>query len=185
MTTPTDPESAITIMPALCLDFDGTIRYSSRGTFISGPDDVRLYADVEAKLWEYRQDGWLICGVTNQGGVAYGYHTIDEIQANIDATLALFDENPFQAVLACFHHPGGHVPPYNIRSLSRKPDIGMLAEMERQVWARGIAIDWDNSLMVGDSADDEGLATNARIAFQWAWEFFEREKPQHESGEGS
>src|SRR5258708_6034040 len=122
----------IRLMPALCLDLDGTIRYSRRGKFINIPGDIVLFDGVEAKLWEWRNKGWLICGVTNQGGVAFGIKTPDQERAEIDYMFALFEKNPFHLLQSCYHHPGGKHPAFGHRSPFRKPHIGMLAMLERQ-----------------------------------------------------
>jgi phosphoglycolate phosphatase-like HAD superfamily hydrolase len=54
----------------------------------------------------------------------------------------------------------------------RKPDDGM-------IW---IAMDFGDSpsdvLMVGDSPEDEQAAAKAGVDFQWAWDFFGRDKPE-------
>lgn len=67
------------LQPALCLDFDGTIRFSKRAEFINSPADICLFPGVEPVLWEYRGKGYLILGITNQGGVAFGFKTISQI----------------------------------------------------------------------------------------------------------
>lgn len=162
------------LTPALCLDLDGTIRYSKTGDFISSPDDIALYPGAEAKIWKYRDNGFLIFGVTNQGGVAYGFKTPADNDAEIEATIRLFERNPFHVIKACLHMVGGKVEPYNHRSLLRKPQIGMLALCEIDAWAQGYIVDWDHSLIVGDRPEDEHLARNASISFQWAWDFFGR-----------
>lgn len=162
------------VRPALCLDLDGTIRYSKNGEFINKPEDVALFEGVESKLWEYRAKGYLIFGVTNQGGVAYGFKSPDDERREIEATLALFFRNPFHFIKSCFHHPAGRVEPYNHRSLLRKPDIGMLALCEVEAFEAGYIVDWDKSLFVGDRPEDEQCAKNAGIAFQWADDFFNR-----------
>lgn len=172
-------------VPALCLDLDGTVRRSKRGEkeFINGPDDIELYPGVEEKIWEYRDKGYLILGLTNQGGVAMGYKTVEQVQRELDATFALFTRSergmgPFQLLETCFHMQDEKASfPYNRRSLLRKPDIGMLVLMECEAFDAGFLIDWDNSLFVGDLPDDEGCAKNAGIPFQWAHEFFGRDKP--------
>ena len=161
--------------PALCLDLDGTIRYSKNGEFINKPEDVALFDGVESKLWEYRNEGYLIFGITNQGGIAYGFKTREDHYKELDAMLALFSANPFHIIKSCFHHPGGKVEPYNHRSLLRKPDIGMLALCEDESFGGGYIVDWDNSLFVGDRSEDEQCAKNAGIAFQWAYKFFGRD----------
>lgn len=165
------------IVPALVLDLDGTVRFSKSGEFISGPKDLALYSDVEAKLWKFRTDGFLIVGVSNQGGVAFGHKTPETVMAEVDATLDAFESNPFHIIKCCLHHPDGSVFPYNHRSLLRKPDTGMLALVEVECFDEGYVIDWDKSLFVGDREEDRECASLARIPFSWAWEFFERSRP--------
>jgi D-glycero-D-manno-heptose 1,7-bisphosphate phosphatase len=163
-----------TVAPALCLDLDGTVRHSKSGEFISGPEDVALYPGVEAKIWEYRDNDFLIFGISNQGGVACGYKSPTEVMAELAATVALFERNPFHSIRQCFHLETGTVFPYNKRSLLRKPDIGMLAMMEEEAFNAGFVVDWDNSLFVGDRAEDRQCAENARIKFVPAHLFFDR-----------
>lgn len=165
------------LAPALVLDLDGTVRYSKNGEFINKPEDVALFADVEARLWEMRGQGYLIFGVTNQGGVAFGHKSVLGHEGEIEVTVRQFERNPFHLIKACFHHPAGKVEPYNHRSLLREPDIGMLALCEVEAYDKGYIVDWDKSLMVGDRPEDEECARNAGIAFQWAHEFFGREQP--------
>jgi D-glycero-D-manno-heptose 1,7-bisphosphate phosphatase len=168
-----------TLMPALVLDLDGTIRLSKSGDFINGPGDVALFGDVEAKLWEYREKGFIICGVSNQGGVAFGYKLPFDAEAELDAMLALFSRPPFHIIKQAYHHPKGTVHPWNYRSLLRKPDIGMLVLCEIDAWEAHIVIDWDASLMVGDRQEDRECAERAGITFQDANDFFGRMGSDH------
>jgi D-glycero-D-manno-heptose 1,7-bisphosphate phosphatase len=172
-----EPERNFKLRPALCLDLDGTVRYSAEGKFINKPDDVRLYDGVEAKLWEYRDNNYLIFGISNQGGVAYGLKTPQGNEAELDAMIRLFKRNPFQIIKCCYHDGRGKVEPFNHRSLLRKPDYGMLVLCEVEAYQAGYIVDWGNSLMVGDRPEDQQVAANAGIEFQWAHEFFGREKP--------
>ena len=161
------------ISPALCLDLDGTVRYSKRGEFIKGADDVALFPGVEKRIWEYRNNGFLVVGISNQGGVAFGYKTMEEVQQENMRMVELFKENPFHQLLSCGNHPDGNVHPWNCVSLLRKPNYGMLAIFEYQAFeVGGVSVDWSKSLMVGDREEDQQLAENAGISFQWAWEFF-------------
>lgn len=164
------------VVPALCLDLDGTIRYSKTGGFINDPDDVALFEGVGEKIWQYRNEGYLVIGISNQAGVAYGFKTVIQIEAELDATLALFVKNPFHIIKQCYHHPAGSVEPYRHRSLLRKSDTGMLALAEKDAFDDGYVIDWDKSLFVGDRSEDEVCAGRAGIKFIWADEFFERHK---------
>ncbi len=165
--------SKVVVTPALCLDLDGTVRFSKNGEFINKSEDVALFDDVQERIWDYRDKGWLIFGVTNQGGVAHGFKSLGDHKAEIDAMTSLFKRgNPFHYIAASFFHAEGTVEPYNHRSLCRKPDIGMLALCEVKARKMGYVIDWDKSIFVGDRPEDEQCATNADIEFQWAREFF-------------
>jgi D-glycero-D-manno-heptose 1,7-bisphosphate phosphatase len=164
------------LAPALCLDLDGTVRHSKSGEFINGPEDVALFDGVEEKIWQYRDRGWLIFGITNQGGVAYGFKTPLDNDAELDAMIALFLRgSPFHIIKSCYHHGDGEVEPYCHRSLLRKPNIGMLAICEVDARDGGYIVDWDRSLFVGDRPEDEKCAQLAGIDFEWANVFFGRE----------
>lgn len=166
------------VKPALCLDLDGTVRCSKSGGFIQGPDDIVLLPNVEEKIWEARRAGYLIFGVSNQGGVAFGIKTFLDIEAELSATLALFQKNPFHVVKQCYHHPDGKIHPYKYRSLLRKPDIGMLALCEVDAYDNGFVVDWPRSLFVGDRPEDKECAKRAGVGFRWAWDFFGWAKPE-------
>lgn len=168
------------LVPALCLDLDGTVRYSTSGKFINKPSDIALFPGVEEVLWQYRDNGHLILGITNQGGVAHGLKSPTDEAVELSAMFSLFERNPFHLVKSCYHMEGGKVFPFNVRSLLRKPDIGMLALCEYEAFLKGWVIDWNQSMFVGDRLEDQKCAANAGIAFRWAWEFFGREVPNSE-----
>ncbi len=121
--------------------------------------------NIEKLIWKYRDNGYLIFGVSNQGGVAHGFRSTYEVNKEFDATLALFDKNPFQIIKYCFNDAKGRVEPYCYRSLLRKPDIGMLAMLEVEAFNQGYIVDWDNSIFVGDRPEDAACAANAGIQF--------------------
>ncbi len=153
-------------VPALLLDWDGTIRKSKTGGYIKNFSDIELMPGIEKLIWLYRENGWLIVGISNQGGVAHGIKLPMEIEYERDVTLELFDKNPFHIVKMCYHMADGRIEPYNHRSLLRKPDIGMLAIAEMDAFAAGYVIDWDKSLFVGDRPEDAQCAANAGIKFE-------------------
>src|SRR6185369_2898716 len=138
---------------------------------------IAIFGGAEAKIWEYRNNGYLICGVTNQGGVAFGLKTVEQEQAEIEMTMKLFEKNPFHLIQTCFHHEKAKHPAYGHRSMFRKPYPGMLAMCEYEAFSAGIVIDWDASKMVGDRPEDQQMAIIAEIDFEWAWQFFERPEP--------
>jgi D-glycero-D-manno-heptose 1,7-bisphosphate phosphatase len=158
---------SLKVMPALCLDFDGTIRRSKSGqTFIRNFEDIELMPGIEKLIWRYRSMGWLIFGISNQAGVAHGFKLPMEIESEMNATKKLFSANPFHLIKWCYHDGKGKIEPYCHRSLGRKPDIGMLYEMEVDSWKNGYIVDWDNSLFVGDRPEDEECAKRAGINFR-------------------
>lgn len=169
------------LIPAVVLDLDGTIRYNKdyADGFIEGPESIAIFKDVAPVLKRYRDEGFILLGVTNQGGAAYGYKTEDQIKREIERTLdLLFDQigyNPFSMITYCPFMPGGNTPPYNVRSMLRKPSIGMLAVLEEMLWRKHqIMVDWDKSVMVGDREEDCALATAAHIGWVPADVFFGR-----------
>lgn len=156
-----------TIVKALCLDFDGTIRRSKSGEpFIKNSKDIELMPGIENIIWKYRQMNYLIFGISNQAGVAHGFKLPIEIENELEATLKLFKSNPFHIVKMCYHDGKGKIAPYNVRSLCRKPDIGSLAIIENEAFNNGYVIDWDNSIFCGDRPEDEQCAKNAGIVFR-------------------
>ena len=67
---------------ALFVDLDGTVRSTKTGR----PHPVKLWdqrirTGVKEKLSEYREQGYKIVAVTNQGGVAYGLLTEEDVIA--------------------------------------------------------------------------------------------------------
>ncbi len=167
---------------ALCLDLDGTVRRSRSGAQFgpTSPEDVELYPGVEETIWRWREAGFYVLGVTNQGVVGYGTRTELEVEAITAATCAAFEHDPFHAIHACYALPpgaGGKVEGYAYRSLLRKPGDGMLVQAELEARDAGFLIDWDRSRFVGDRLEDLGCARAAGVPFTWAWDFFGRPRP--------
>lgn len=168
----TNLSPAVKVVPALCLDFDGTVRRSKSGKqFIQDENDIELMPGIERIINIYKKMGWLIVGISNQGGVAFGHKRPSHIEKEMQATYALFKTNPFHTVKYCYHMEGGKVHPYNIRSMLRKPNTGMLALAEVEAYEHGFAIDWSKSLFVGDREEDAKCAENAGIKFHHIDEF--------------
>jgi len=163
----------------LALDLDGTVRQGKNGGFINHPDDVEIIPGVEPIIWRWRRAGYIVAGITNQGGVAHGFMTPELADQGILQTTQLFDENPFHLIKSAYHDAAGKVEPYCHRSLLRKPDMGMLVLIEYELHATfGIVADWDQSLMVGDRPEDQECAKRAGIDFHWAKDFFDPQKQE-------
>lgn len=154
---------------ALFVDLDGTIRETKTGR----PHpvkawDQRLKAGVKEKVAAYKSEGHLIVGVTNQGGVAYGMLTEDDVKAINEHVATALLPDTFDLILYCPFHPRGRVEAYRKDADCRKPKPGMAFEARDR-----LGIDLGASTMVGDMATDEAFARNAGIGtFCWAAEFF-------------
>lgn len=165
----------------LLLDLDKTIRYSKTDPegFIDGPDDIAIYDDVYDILEKYLDDGYEIVGVTNQGGVAFGIKTIEQVHNENERTTLLLNDRlgreVFCLIYSSLTHHDGHIDCFSFRSLLRKPYYGLLVKLEIDMHEYNIICDWDNSLMVGDMQSDKEMAEAANIPFKWAHEFFNRE----------
>jgi HAD superfamily hydrolase (TIGR01662 family) len=166
--------------PVLACDLDGTIRYNREDPddFIDGPESVAVYDGVEEKLWEYYREGYMIAGMSNQGGVAYDFKTPEQASMEVDAMIGGFDRNPFFHIQQCLAHEDGDVSPYDRRSMLRKPNTGMLAVLEEDMKKSGYLPNWSKSIFVGDREEDKKLAERAGIEFRHADNFFERNGTQ-------
>jgi histidinol phosphatase-like enzyme len=154
------------LVKALCLDLDGTVRRSKTGGFIEKPEDIELMPHIEPIIWHYRQKLDHLCfGITNQAGVAHGFKLPADVNLEIQQTVKLFQNNPFNFIKTAMSDGKGTVEPFCHRSLLRKPDIGMLALLEVEAYEYGYIVDWDNSLFVGDRDEDEECAKRAGIKF--------------------
>ena len=158
--------------PVLAFDLDGTLRYSTAedSPFIHEPEDIAFYPHVFEAVWDYRDEGWLPVIVTNQGGVAHGHLTPQDFDRQMNRMQAIAQERhprgwPFLDVRAAFCHEKGDHPQFGVRSLHRKPQIGMLALVEDRARANNVVPKWGESVLVGDMESDEELAERAGITF--------------------
>lgn len=119
--------------------------------------------------------------VTNQGGVAFGYTTEEEVTREV-AEIAKTLNIPYYAI--SFAHPSpkiGYEQYATSEQLARrKPQAGMLIEA-----MHFYDIDPQDTLMVGDSEEDEQAAKAAGVRFEWANEFFEKITKVIEQHEGN
>ena len=157
-------------MRILFLDMDGTVRWGKKqlGRYISTPDDVVVFKEVPSILTLYRKAGWEIVGLSNQGGIALGYISFDDVLRNMNRTRVLLCDD--MEIYVCPHHPDAPDPRMRY-CLCRKPKIGMICTAVSDLMC-GAAGDlmWDQpeSLVVGDRDEDRLMAASAGIPFMWA-----------------
>jgi len=148
-------------VPVLYCDIDGTIRWGKDelGRFVNTAEDVRVFDEVPDLLAGYKDLGWRIVGVTNQGGIGLGY--MDE-QTCLDALAETQKQsgNAFDKIIFCPHKPDEGCG-------CRKPGIDMIMNARHWMFANydGEAYPMEMALFVGDRPEDEDCANNAGIKF--------------------
>lgn len=131
--------------------------------------DARLKPNVYDRLKEFAKDGDSFAIVTNQGGVALGFHTQAEVYqriANTVAQLAFFWGRPWSLHVA-WMLPSGYVPGF-------KGDDGRKPARDMLLRAMGAADykTFEDVVMVGDRDEDEKAAEAAGVTFTPAYQFF-------------
>lgn len=160
-------------VPILFLDLDGTVRkgFDELGKFVNCADDVELFPRMRERLLSYKQAGWRIVGVTNQGGIATGMLTFEDAAKAIMRTQQLSGE-AFDRIIMCQHHPDAKDLEY-ANCFCRKPKMGML--VMGQLWLNEQHPDEiyppHMALMVGDRPEDENCAKSAGVAYMNAAEW--------------
>jgi D-glycero-D-manno-heptose 1,7-bisphosphate phosphatase len=133
---------------AIFLDRDGVINevMSERVKFVNKKEDIYLLDGVADAIANFRQNGYKVFIVTNQGGVGLGFlkkHVLDEIH---ESMLSLLKEANAEAIIdeiaVCTHKP-------KAECTCRKPLPGMILTL-----ATKHKIDLTESFMIGDMESD-------------------------------
>lgn len=147
---------------ALILDYDGTLRDAkSGGKYPESLDDIEILPNTKEVLQEYVDQGYILCGVSNQSWIGKGTLTWDQVNNGLQHTnelLGLDIDYRF-----CPHK----VPP--IVCHCRKPQTGLgveLIEMYKLLPSKCI--------YVGDQTTDKTFAKRCGFKFAPAEEFFGR-----------
>ena len=155
----------------LLVDLDGTVRRSTNGEFINKPEEQEPIPEVKILLDKFLEKGWNIIGISNQGGIQYGYKTLADCKKEMQITLSQIP--CIQEIYFCPDMDGlechiisvndnKYIPPqkdYNFR----KPGTGMIKLIKKEFKLRSSNI----ILMVGDREEDRLAASNAGIDFMF------------------
>ena len=144
---------------AVFLDRDETL-IANTGD-LGDPEKVVLLQEAAAGVRALREAGWMLFVVTNQGGVARGAFSIDDMDATHARVQALLEQEtglkqPIEAFYACPWHPDGVVKAFTQEHNWRKPSPGMLLAA-----ADAFDIDLQASWLVGDAPRDIAAGTAA------------------------
>ncbi|MBW4422644.1 MAG: HAD-IIIA family hydrolase [Myxacorys californica WJT36-NPBG1] len=165
-------------MSLLMIDLDGTLREPLSGQrYFQNAQDQQMIAGADLALRAY-QDGWIIVGITNQGGVAAGHKTMQRCIEEQQYTLQLVPQ--LKEIYFCPDFDGRkcfRVTRHNAYNHSqtqwfkqyRKPQPGMLKlAMVRHNHPP------EDCLYIGDRPEDEEAARRAGVAFEWAEDWITR-----------
>lgn len=140
-------------MKVVFLDRDGVIN-QERGDYTWRLEDWQFTNEIIPFLKETQKRGYKTIVITNQGGIAKGLYTHEDVQRLHGHMIQLLTEEGIE-VLDIFYSPYHDVVS---RSLSRKPDSLML---EKAIYLNGV--DVKNSFMIGDSDRDIVAANRAGL----------------------
>jgi D-glycero-D-manno-heptose 1,7-bisphosphate phosphatase len=134
---------------AVFLDRDGVI--SEQTAFVNRPEELVLVDGAAAAIARLNRAGLPVVVITNQGGIAMGYLTEDDlgaIHARLEELLAEGGAH-VDGIYYCPHHAEATVPAYRIDCPCRKPGTGMLEKARDE-----LGIDLSRAVLVGDATTD-------------------------------
>ncbi len=140
------------VLQAVFLDRDNTL-IANDGD-LGDPQEVRLLDGVAEGLKSLREAGYRLIIVTNQGGVARGVFTEDDVDSVHQRIAALVDETAeteqvIDRFYYCPYHPDATIEDYRRDHPWRKPHPGMLLQA-----AKDMDLDLSRCWMIGDQGRD-------------------------------
>lgn len=155
------------MVPVLYCDIDGTIRWGKDelGRFVNTKQDVRVFDEVPDLLQAYKDLGYRIVGVSNQGGIALGHMTFRDCLEAMQET-QMQCRSAFDKLVWCSHHPNADTPEMSV-CWCRKPRAGMVFEAAWVMSGQFLGEIYPPHLgvFVGDRPEDEQCAENAGLRF--------------------
>jgi D-glycero-D-manno-heptose 1,7-bisphosphate phosphatase len=145
--------------PALFLDRDGAIVEDTG--YLCRIEDIVMIEGAAQVIAAANKRGVAVVLVTNQAGIGRGYYGWAEFKAVQNAIVSALAAQGarIDAVYACAHHPQGQGSFAHPDHPARKPNPGMLLQA-----ASDLALDLNNSWLVGDRAIDVEAAKRAGLA---------------------
>jgi DNA 3'-phosphatase len=166
-------------------DADSTLRISRGGTpTANAVDDVYVLPFVASKISELNEEGYLVAIVSNQGGVAAGFTSLEVAEGGLLFVGEQLDKLGAKVDYVDFAEE---------RNTFRKPETGMAELLNDLLFEKcGVEIDYAESFMVGDagykrnvdgphpdgrpaddfSNSDRGFAENLGIPFSEPTDYF-------------
>ncbi len=141
------------IFKAAFLDRDGVICKEKHHLY--KPEDFEFIDGAVQAIEELREKGYLIFVITNQAGVAKGLYTEEDVHTLHSFMLELIrDKTHIDGIYYCPYHEDGVIAEYKKYSPDRKPGDGMIKRAIEDSQKKGIIIDLESSILVGDKLSD-------------------------------
>jgi len=122
------------------------------------PALVKLLPGAQDACWRLKDAGFALIVVSNQGVVARGGATMDQVHRVNRKLVELLGDGLIDAFYFCPFHPKGHIPEFAIEHPWHKPRPGMIlaaaAEMD---------LDLSASWLIGDAPRDIAAGVAAGI----------------------
>ncbi|HMK97447.1 MAG TPA: HAD-IIIA family hydrolase [Acidimicrobiales bacterium] len=148
--------------PGVLLDRDGTIIVDHG--YVGTVDRVQLIDGAADAIARFNAAGLPVAVLTNQSGVARGYFGMEDVarvHAHLSDLLAAHGAR-VDLFAFCPYHPEGTVEAFRRASEDRKPAPGMALAA-----AEALGLDLHRSWVVGDRAEDMGLAAAIGAPAVW------------------
>jgi D-glycero-D-manno-heptose 1,7-bisphosphate phosphatase len=145
-------------------DKDGTIIGGLHGRPANTVEEQRLLPGVAERVAQLHRDGHKLAVCSNQGGVAFGYLSLEQAGELVAHAARLIGTKDY---VFCPHHPGGTDPVHGIACSCRKPQPGMIIQL---MLRNGMPA--EETIFIGDRESDRLAARAAGVRFEWAKEFF-------------
>lgn len=145
---------------ALILDYDGTLRKTKSGQdYPTESNDVEALPNRKETLQRYKDDGYLLLGVSNQSGIGKGKLSNGAAKACFDKTNQLIGHD-----IDYVYCPHGSFP---IACYCRKPMPGLFVQFMIKY-----KLDPSQCLMVGDLTSDATFAKRSGMRYFDQKDFF-------------
>ena len=134
---------------AVFVDKDGTL--IENRPFNRSPEHIEWLPGTMEGLRLLHRSGYALIVVSNQGEIAHGRFTVEDLlreELALRAELAKF-EVPLAGYYYCPHDPEGDVPLFNMDCYCRKPNPGLLIQA-----ANELHVNLTQSWMIGDILHD-------------------------------